>query len=160
LVIDRRSLDRDVGLTNVVRDLAEKLRQPVDREHRPSLGLALADGRALFAGRLCGLEQEHDGAGGLVLRLRARDALEAVTGQRPVGHRAAQWDLSPHPIELVAELGFAYDSSMMADDECYELVTRGTPTGVVEIPVEWVRDDAVYLLFNRDPARTPPRGQL
>lgn len=89
------------------------------------------------------------------LMLRARDTLEQITGQRPVGHRAAQWDLSPHTIELVAELGFAYDSSLMADDEPYELVTHGTPTGVVEIPVEWVRDDAVYLLFNRDPATRP-----
>ncbi len=89
------------------------------------------------------------------LMLRARDALEAMTGARPVGHRSANWDLSPHTIELVAELGFAYDSSLMADDEPYELVTNGSPTGVVEIPVEWSRDDAVYFLFNRDPATRP-----
>ncbi len=89
------------------------------------------------------------------LMLRARNALERMTGQRPVGHRSANWDLSPHTIELVAELGFAYDSSLMADDECYELVTNGIPTGVVEVPVEWLRDDAVYFLFNRDPATRP-----
>ena len=89
------------------------------------------------------------------LMLRAADALEAMTGQRPVGHRAAQWDLSPHTIELVAELGFLYDSSLMADDACYELVTDGRPTGVVEVPVEWSRDDAVYFLFNREPATRP-----
>jgi peptidoglycan/xylan/chitin deacetylase (PgdA/CDA1 family) len=89
------------------------------------------------------------------LMLRARDALEAMTGRRPVGHRAANWDLSPHTVELVAELGFAYDSSLMADDEPYELVANGRPTGVVEIPVEWLRDDAVYFLFNREPATRP-----
>lgn len=89
------------------------------------------------------------------LMLRARDALEAMTGQRPVGHRAANWDLSPHTIELVAELGFSYDSSLMADDEPYELIANGTPTGVVELPVEWIRDDAVYFLFNREPATRP-----
>ncbi|MEM9249724.1 MAG: polysaccharide deacetylase [Pseudomonadota bacterium] len=86
---------------------------------------------------------------------RARDALAEMTGLLPVGHRAANWDISPHTIELVAELGFRYDSSMMADDSCYELVASGTPTGVVEIPVEWVRDDAVYLLFNREPPTRP-----
>jgi peptidoglycan/xylan/chitin deacetylase (PgdA/CDA1 family) len=89
------------------------------------------------------------------LMLRARDALSGMTGVEPVGHRAANWDLSPNTIELVAELGFAYDSSMMADDSCYELLSDGVPTGVVEIPVDWVRDDAVYLLFNRDPPTRP-----
>lgn len=89
------------------------------------------------------------------LMIRSRDALQKITGTKPVGHRASNWDLSPHTIELVKELGFAYDSSMMADDACYELLTKGTPTGVVEIPVDWVRDDAVYLLFNREPATRP-----
>ena len=36
----------------------------------------------------------------------------------------------------------------MADDEPYELLEHGEPTGVVELPVEWIRDDAVY--FNMD----------
>jgi peptidoglycan/xylan/chitin deacetylase (PgdA/CDA1 family) len=89
------------------------------------------------------------------LMLRARDALADLTGTAPVGHRAAHWDLSPHTVELVAELGFRYDSSLMADDACYELVADGRPTGVVEIPVDWVRDDAAYLLFNREPATRP-----
>jgi hypothetical protein len=37
----------------------------------------------------------------------------------------------------------------MADEDCYELVLEGEPTGVVELPVEWVRDDAVYFLMHR-----------
>ena len=89
------------------------------------------------------------------LMQRARDALRDITGTEPVGHRAANWDLSANTVDLVAELGFAYDSSMMADDSCYELLSDGHPTGVVEIPVDWVRDDAVYLLFNRDPPTRP-----
>ncbi len=89
------------------------------------------------------------------LMIRARDTLAEITGTAPVGHRAANWDLSPHTVELVAELGFAYDSSLMADDSCYELVANGIPTGVVEIPVDWIRDDAVYLLFNRTPPTRP-----
>ena len=89
------------------------------------------------------------------LMLRARDTLASLSGQMPVGHRAAQWDLSAHTIDLVAEAGFLYDSSMMADDEPYELLVAGRRTGLVEIPVDWVRDDAVYLLFNREPATRP-----
>ena len=89
------------------------------------------------------------------LMLRARDTLGSITGITPVGHRAANWDLSENTIDLVKELGFVYDSSMMADDSCYELLSNGSPTGIVEIPVDWVRDDAVYLLFNREPNTRP-----
>jgi peptidoglycan/xylan/chitin deacetylase (PgdA/CDA1 family) len=89
------------------------------------------------------------------LILRARDTLEQAAGQAPVGFRSANWDLSEHTIPLVAELGLSYDSSLMADDECYELEVDGKATGVVEIPVEWIRDDAVYLMFNRQPATRP-----
>ena len=86
---------------------------------------------------------------------RSRDALGDLTGRLPVGHRSANWDLSANTIALVAEAGFSYDSSMMADDGCYELLVQGEATGLVEIPVDWVRDDAVYLLFNREPATRP-----
>lgn len=86
------------------------------------------------------------------LTLRSRDLLEQQLGSPPVGFRSPSWDLSPHTIAIVAELGLEYDSSMMADDSCYELLVNGTPSGVVEVPVDWVRDDAAYLMFNRSPA--------
>lgn len=89
------------------------------------------------------------------LMLRARDQLDRTMGQTPVGFRSANWDLSPHTIAIVAEMGLEYDSSLMADEACYELLLDGAPTGVVEVPVEWLRDDAVYLLFNRQPATRP-----
>jgi peptidoglycan/xylan/chitin deacetylase (PgdA/CDA1 family) len=89
------------------------------------------------------------------LMLRARDVLARQAGRDPVGHRSANWDLSPHTIDLVRELGLAYDSSLMADEEPYELLLDGVPSGVVEVPVEWLRDDAVYFLFNRNPATRP-----
>ncbi len=89
------------------------------------------------------------------LILRARDTLASIGGVKPVGFRSANWDLSHDTIALVAELGLEYDSSLMADDSCYELVVDGRPTGLVEVPVEWVRDDAVYLSFNREPPTRP-----
>jgi hypothetical protein len=51
----------------------------------------------------------------------------------------------------------------MADDDCYELLLDGTPTGVVELPVEWIRDDAVYFNMNRFASLrpyTPPSSVL
>ncbi len=89
------------------------------------------------------------------LMLRARDTLARLSGRDPVGHRAAQWDTSPNTVAIVKELGLLYDSSLMADEEPYELLLDGAPTGLVEIPVEWLRDDAVYFLFSRNPATRP-----
>src|SRR5262249_41522516 len=51
--------------------------------------------------------------------------------------------------------GLLYDSSLMADDEPYELLDDGQPTGIVELPVEWIKDDAPYLGMNRATAIRP-----
>jgi peptidoglycan/xylan/chitin deacetylase (PgdA/CDA1 family) len=82
------------------------------------------------------------------LALRARDTLYRLSGQMPVGMRTASWDFSPFTLKIIREMGLLYDSSLMADDEPYELLDEGEPSGIVELPVEWIRDDAVY--FNMD----------
>jgi len=62
-------------------------------------------------------------------------------GKPPAGFRSAAWDLTPSTIEIVREMGFLYESSMMADDRPYRLLENGQDTGLVEIPVEWILDD-------------------
>ena len=89
------------------------------------------------------------------LHFRASDALEKITGVRPVGMRTPSWDFSPATLAIQRELGLLYDSSLMADDDPYELLEDGEPTGVVELPVEWIRDDAVYFNMNRFTALRP-----
>lgn len=66
---------------------------------------------------------------------------EEQFGRRPVGFRSAAWDLTAATVEIVKEMGFIYESSMMADDRPYELIANGKPTGLVELPVEWILDD-------------------
>jgi peptidoglycan/xylan/chitin deacetylase (PgdA/CDA1 family) len=83
------------------------------------------------------------------LMFRSIDALEKVSGVRPVGMRTPSWDFSPNTLGIEKEMGLAYDSSLMADEDCYELLLHGAPTGIVELPVEWIRDDAVYLSMHR-----------
>src|SRR5262249_32621580 len=99
----------------------------------------------------------------LDLNLRARDALEKITGVRPVGMRTASWDFSPHTLRIEKEMGLVYDSSLMADVDCYELVLDGEPTDIVELPVEGGGDDAVYFMMHRFQSLrpyTPPEGVL
>jgi peptidoglycan-N-acetylglucosamine deacetylase len=83
------------------------------------------------------------------LMFRSTDTLEKITGVRPVGLRTPSWDFSPNTLRIETELGLLYDSSLMADEDCYDLVMDGKSTGIVEVPVEWVRDDAVYFMMNR-----------
>lgn len=97
------------------------------------------------------------------LMFRSTDTLERITGVRPVGLRTPSWDFSPSTLKIETELGLLYDSSLMADEDCYELVLDGTPTGIVELPVEWVRDDAVYFMMHRFQSLrpyTPPADVL
>ena len=89
------------------------------------------------------------------LMLRSADVLEKTTGRRPVGMRTPSWDFSPHTLAIARDIGLAYDSSLFADDDCYELLLDGESTGVVELPVEWVRDDAVYFWMNRFASHRP-----
>jgi len=97
------------------------------------------------------------------LMQRAFDTLTKATGRQPVGVRAPSWDFSANTLKLIREMGLLYDSSLMADDEPYELVEDGEPTGVVELPVEWIKDDAPYLNMARFEAvrpYTPPSAVL
>ncbi|HVE47981.1 MAG TPA: polysaccharide deacetylase [Casimicrobiaceae bacterium] len=97
------------------------------------------------------------------LHLRAAETLTRITGIRPVGMRTPSWDFSPATLTIQREMGLLYDSSLMADDDPYELNQDGAPTGIVELPVEWIRDDAVYFNMNRFSALrpyTPPLAVL
>lgn len=97
------------------------------------------------------------------LMLRASDTLESITGHRPVGMRTASWDYSAHTLQIAREMGLLYDSSLFSDDDPYEIVEAGEPTGIVELPVEWIRDDAAYFMMNRFGAQrpyTPPADVL
>jgi peptidoglycan/xylan/chitin deacetylase (PgdA/CDA1 family) len=94
---------------------------------------------------------------------RAYETLEKITGRAPVGVRCPSWDFSPNTLGFIRELGLLYDSSLMADDEPYEILEDGEPTGVVELPVEWIKDDAPYFNMQRSSGLrpyTPPSAVL
>ncbi|TIO74087.1 polysaccharide deacetylase [Mesorhizobium sp.] len=79
------------------------------------------------------------------LMMRSADTLEKITSKRPTGIRTPSWDYSDTTLKIIREMQLTYDTSLMADDSCYELMEDGQKTGIVELPVEWIRDDATYL---------------
>jgi peptidoglycan/xylan/chitin deacetylase (PgdA/CDA1 family) len=80
------------------------------------------------------------------LLAKAVAELTRLSGTKPTGYRAPSWNFSPNTLAILRDMGFRYESSLMADDSPYELLQNGQPTGLVEIPVEWILDDAP--LFN------------
>jgi peptidoglycan/xylan/chitin deacetylase (PgdA/CDA1 family) len=80
---------------------------------------------------------------------RGLEALAAL-GVRPGGYRAPGWELTPVTFGLLAEHGFAWDSSLMGDDRPY--VLRAGAATIVELPVHWSLDDAPY--FAASPSGT------
>lgn len=84
---------------------------------------------------------------------RCAAAVERLTGGRPRGWRAPYWSLGQESLATIEAAGFAYDSSLMADDYHLHRVRRGdrhsVPDGstfgpdgsLVEVPISWALDD-------------------
>jgi peptidoglycan-N-acetylglucosamine deacetylase len=83
------------------------------------------------------------------LTKRAATVLEQLAGRPAVGLRTASWDFSEATLQIIRDMGLLYDSSLMGDDEPYELLENGEPTGIVELPVEWIKDDYPYFGMDR-----------
>jgi peptidoglycan/xylan/chitin deacetylase (PgdA/CDA1 family) len=75
---------------------------------------------------------------------QAIEVLTKAIGKRPVGYRAPSWAMSRFTMRQVKEAGFLYDSSLMASDDAYEVTIDGQPSGVIELPIERILDDAPY----------------
>lgn len=85
--------------------------------------------------------------------VRGNEAVKKLTGRYPRGYRSPAWDLSPHSVELMLDLGFTYDSSLMGHDylpyqarrndtiTLEEPIVRGADTELVEMPISWSLDD-------------------
>jgi peptidoglycan/xylan/chitin deacetylase (PgdA/CDA1 family) len=84
-----------------------------------------------------------------MLTRRAFDWWTKRLGRKPVGIRTPSWDFTSETLSIIRELGLLYDSSLMGDDRPYEILAAGKPTGLVELPVEWILDDFTYYSYDR-----------
>jgi peptidoglycan/xylan/chitin deacetylase (PgdA/CDA1 family) len=82
------------------------------------------------------------------LMSQAVGVLEKSSGKRPTGIRSPYMYMSPYTLELLKRAGLLYDTTLASLDEPYELELDGRPTGIVELPANWLLDDAVFLPAN------------
>lgn len=76
-----------------------------------------------------------------------------MTGFRPLGFRSPAWEMTPWAFEILQQAGLLYDSSLSGYDHPYSL------GHIIEIPVQWPLDDAVFFRYAGTGAdRWPPRA--
>jgi peptidoglycan/xylan/chitin deacetylase (PgdA/CDA1 family) len=75
--------------------------------------------------------------------VKGLDVLHAFT-REVSGYRSPSWELTPVSLELVARHGLSYSSNLM-DDIC---PYRHEKTGLVELPIHWMLDDAPHFWFD------------
>lgn len=104
------------------------------------------------------LASVEDAAQEQQLLTQSIEYLTRAAGKRPVGFRAPAWEFSLHTLDQVRKAGFLYDSSFMAMDDPYELVSNGERTGLLELPINWIADDYPY--YEPDSSGSLPDPQL
>ncbi len=82
---------------------------------------------------------------------RGLRAIEQVAGVHPVGYRSPSWEFSTNTLDLISEYGFRYSSNLMDTFLPY----RHPDTDVIELPVQWILDDAPFFLFRPSGATRP-----
>jgi peptidoglycan/xylan/chitin deacetylase (PgdA/CDA1 family) len=75
--------------------------------------------------------------------VKAKAILEDL-GAELAGYRSPSWEFSTHTVGLLAEHGLRYSSNFMDDIRPY----RHPGSGLVELPVQWILDDAPHFWFS------------
>lgn len=70
-------------------------------------------------------------------------ALRAISGVDPVGYRSPAWEFSANTLDLLQEYGFNYSSNLMS----HFLPWKHPDTEIIELPVQWIIDDAPFFLY-------------
>ena len=74
--------------------------------------------------------------------VKGRAILESL-GAKIAGYRSPSWDFSSVTLALLQKHGFRYSSNLMDDVRPYP----HEGTSIVEVPVQWILDDAAHFWF-------------
>jgi peptidoglycan-N-acetylglucosamine deacetylase len=104
-------------------------------QHPATIEAILARGHEIGHHGYLHLQTERLDEAGQRAELEQGLAALSKHGVRPAGYRSPGWELTPGTLALLAELGFGYDSSLMADDRPY-WITAGSRQ-LLELPGHW-----------------------
>ncbi|WCB96724.1 Peptidoglycan deacetylase [Baekduia alba] len=75
----------------------------------------------------------------------------AAHGVTPAGYRAPLWQQTRYTLDLLAEYGIRWDSSLMDDDRPYVIDPGAGRPALAELPVHWSLDDWEQYAFVPEP---------
>jgi len=75
---------------------------------------------------------------------KTNEILQNIAGEIK-GFRAPYWRISDNTLNIVKDMGYLYDSSLMDDDQPYILSLPDRTDTLVEFPVQWYIDD--WIMF-------------
>lgn len=90
--------------------------------------------------------------------LKSKEIIHNLIDHEPKIYRSPSWELNRWTPELLIKNGIVCDSSLM-DDEYPFLLETESGDSLLEIPIQWILDDAEYWMhtrFNRDKPITDP----
>lgn len=88
------------------------------------------------------------------IMVRCLDIFDKILKTRPCGYRSPLYEITDASIRLINEYDFLYSSNLMDDDFPYFWSERDRPSGIVELPTQWLWEDGSYFFFTlSDPVR-------
>lgn len=76
-----------------------------------------------------------------------------LLGQAPKIYRSPSWELNRWTPDLLIKYGILSDSSLMDDEKPYVLQTE--KGSIIEVPIQWLLDDAEYWMHTRNTREKP-----
>ena len=73
--------------------------------------------------------------------VKSFEVFEQQLAKQMFRYRSPAWEMTPELFGLLKEFKLKYDSSLMGYDHPYEV------DGVVELPVQWLLDDAIFFVI-------------
>lgn len=86
--------------------------------------------------------------------VRGIEALEAITGARPLTWRSASWEWSAQTLDLLLEQGVTVSANFHDQLRPYRHVRDGVALPLVELPVQWHLADAPFFRYGGQIGRT------
>lgn len=79
---------------------------------------------------------------------KGTEAITKIAGKAPVGYRSPWYRYSKNSTDILAQLGFKWDTSLMGDDNPYLIRQAGGE--LIELPSRWQLDDWPQFVHNHD----------
>lgn len=92
--------------------------------------------------------------------VKSNEMIKSITGAVPVGFRAPEGEVTKETYDILEDIGFLYDSSLLDDNMPYFLKLENKEYNIVELPIQWQLYDFPYFAFNYSPAFPSGQGRI